>query len=62
MKYSEDYIESLAKEQMVVDRETIMSEFDNHMMREGYTVSDKSRSSVVLTSRTYSYINSFWVV
>ena len=50
MKYSEDYIGSLAKEQMVVDRETIMSEFDNHMMREGYTVSDKSRSSVILTS------------
>ena len=62
MKYSEDYIGSLEKEQMVVDRETIMSEFDNHMMREGYTVSDKSRSSVILTRRTYSYINSFWVV
>lgn len=62
MKYSEDYIESLAKEQMVVDRETIMSEFDNQMMREGYTVSDKSRSSVILTRRTNSYINSFWVV
>ena len=50
MKYSEDYIGSLAKEQMVVDRETIMSEFDNHMMREGYPVFDKSRSSVILTS------------
>ena len=54
-----DYIGSLDKEKMSVDRDTIMSALDNFMSKEGYTVSKKSRGSVILASRTYSYTNAF---
>ena len=54
-----DYIGSLDKEKMGVDRDAIMSALDNFMSKEGYTVSDKSRGSVILASRTYSYTNAF---
>lgn len=54
-----DYIGSLDKEKMSVDRDAIMSALDNFMSKEGYTVSEKSRGSVILTSRTYSYTNAF---
>lgn len=54
-----DYIGSLDKEKMSIDRDAIMSALDNFMLKEGYTVSEKSRGSVILASRTYSYTNAF---
>lgn len=54
-----DYIGSLDKEKMSVDRDDIMSTLDNFMSKEGYEVSEKSRGSFILASRTYSYTNAF---
>ena len=54
-----DYIGSLDKEKMSIDRDAIMSALDNFMSKEGYMVSEKSRGSVILASRTYSYTNAF---
>lgn len=54
-----DYIGSLDKEKMSVDRDAIMSALDNFMSKEGYMVSEKSRGSFILASRTYSYTNAF---
>jgi predicted nucleotidyltransferase component of viral defense system len=55
-----DYIGSLDKEKMGVDRDAIMSALDNFMLKEGYALSkEKSRCSVILASRTYSYTNAF---
>ena len=55
-----DYIGSLDKEKMSVDRDAIVSALDNFMSKEGYAVSpEKSRGSVILASRVYSYTNAF---
>ena len=55
-----DYIGSLDKEKMGVDRDAIMSALDSFMLKEGYALSkEKSRGSVILASRTYSYTNAF---
>lgn len=54
-----DYIGSLEKEKTLEDKEVILESLDSFMVREGYTISDKSRSSVILASRTYSYTNAF---
>jgi predicted nucleotidyltransferase component of viral defense system len=55
-----DYIGSLDKEKMGVDRDAIMSALDSFMLKEGYALSkEKSRGSVILASRSYSYTNAF---
>lgn len=55
-----DYIGSLDKEKMSVDRDAIMSALDSFMLKDGYALSkEKSRGSVILASRTYSYTNAF---
>ena len=55
-----DYIGSLDKGKMGIDRDAIMSALDNFMLKEGYALSkEKSRGSVILASRTYSYTNAF---
>lgn len=54
-----DYIGSLEKEETLEDKELILKALDEFMVREGYTVSDKSRGSVILASRTYAYTNAF---
>ena len=55
-----DYIGSLDKEKMIVDRDAIMSALDSFMLKDGYALSkEKSRGSVILASRTYSYTNAF---
>ena len=54
-----DYVESLEKEQTLKDRERILESLDNYMLKEGYSVSSKSRGSAILASRTYAYINAY---
>ena len=54
-----DYVGSLEKEQTLKDRERILESLDNYMLKEGYSVSSKSRGSAILVSRTYAYINSY---
>ena len=54
-----DYIGSLEKEQTLKDKELILESLDAFMVKEGYSVSDKSRGSVILASRTYTYTNAF---
>lgn len=54
-----DYIGSLDKDITSRERDLIMDALDNFMLKEGYNVSSKSRGSVVLGSRTYSYMNAF---
>ena len=54
-----DYIGSLEKDKTLEDKELILKALDEFMVREGYTVSDKSRGSVILASRTYAYTNAF---
>lgn len=54
-----DYIGSLEKDKTLEDKELILKALDEFMVREGYTVSDKSRGSVILVSRTYAYTNAF---
>ena len=54
-----DYVGSLEKEQTLKDRERILESLDNYMLKEGYSVSSKSRGSAILASRTYTYINAY---
>lgn len=54
-----DYVGSLEKEQTLKDRERILESLDNFMLKEGYSVSSKSRGSAILASRTYAYINAY---
>ena len=55
-----DYIGSLDKGKMGIDRDAIMSALDSFMLKDGYALSkEKSRGSVILASRTYSYTNAF---
>ena len=54
-----DYIGSLEKDKALQDREKILNSLDNYMLKEGYNISSKSRGSVILTSRTYSYANAY---
>ena len=54
-----DYIGSLEKEQTLKDKKLILEALDAFMVKEGYSVSDKSRGSVILASRTYAYTNAF---
>ena len=54
-----DYVGSLEKEQTLKDRERILELLDNYMLKEGYSVSSKSRGSAILASRTYAYINAY---
>ena len=53
-----DYHYHLEKEKALEDRELILNELDNFMIKDGYWVSTKSRGSAILASRTYSYVNS----
>ena len=52
-----DYIGSLDKEKASKDRDIIMDALDNYMLGEDYEISSKSRGSVILASRTYSFTN-----
>lgn len=52
-----DYIGSLDKEKASQDRDKIMETLDNYMLGEDYEISSKSRGSVILASRTYTFIN-----
>ena len=54
-----DYIGTLDREETIKDRKIIMNSLDAFMSREGYVVSTKSRGSVILDSRTYSFMNAF---
>ena len=54
-----DYVGSLEKEQTLKDRERILESLDNYMLKEGYSVSSKSRGSAILASRTHAYINAY---
>ena len=54
-----DYVGSLEKEQTLKDRERILESLDTYMLKEGYSVSSKSRGSAILVSRTYAYINAY---
>ena len=54
-----DYVGSLEKEQTLKDRERILESLDNYMLKEGYSVSSKSRGSAILVSRTDAYINAY---
>ena len=54
-----DYVGSLEKEQTLKDRERILESLDNYMLKEGYSISSKSRGSAILVSRTYAYINAY---
>lgn len=54
-----DYVGSLDKETASKDRNSIMNILDNFMVKEGYSLSDKTRGSIILASRTYSFINAF---
>jgi predicted nucleotidyltransferase component of viral defense system len=54
-----DYVGSLDKVIASKDRDSILDGLDNFMLKEGYAVSNKSRGSVILASRTYSFINAF---
>ena len=54
-----DYVGSLEKEQTLKDRERILESLDSYMLKEGYSVSSKSRGSAILASRTYAYINAY---
>ena len=54
-----DYVGSLEKEQTLKGRERILESLDNYMLKEGYSVSSKSRGSAILVSRTYAYINAY---
>ena len=51
-----DYHRSLDKHEAAKDRELLLQELDDFAKREGYSVSNKSRDSAILASRTYSYL------
>lgn len=52
-----DYHRHLDKDKALIDRESLISELDAYMKSNDYLISSKSRGSVILASRTYSYIN-----
>lgn len=52
-----DYIGSLDKEKASQDRDIIMGTLDNYMISEDYEISSKSRGSIILASRTYTFTN-----
>lgn len=52
-----DYIGSIDKETAAKDKQEIFDRLDDYMIREGYTISSKSRGSAILESRVYSYRN-----
>ena len=52
-----DYIGSLDKEKASQDRDIIMDALDNYMISEDYEISSKSRGSIILASRTYTFTN-----
>lgn len=52
-----DYIGSIDKETAAKDKQEIFDGLDDYMIREGYTISSKSRGSAILESRVYSYRN-----
>ncbi len=54
-----DYVGSIDKETTKKDREHILATFDNEMRKEGYWISDKTRESYILSSRSYAYHNAF---
>lgn len=54
-----DYCGSLDKETVLKDRERLEKELDKYMVEEEYEISQKSRSSFALFSRTYRYKNAF---
>lgn len=53
-----DYHRYIDKDKAAEDRKAIIKELDNYMSSEGYEISDKTRESVILASRMYSYRNS----
>lgn len=53
-----DYIGSLDKETAFKDKSLISDLLDKHMLKQGYTLSNKDRSSVILLTRIYKYVNS----
>lgn len=53
-----DYHGFLEKDKVIQDGELILQELDEFMEKEGYLISDKSRGSLILSSRMYSYENS----
>lgn len=53
-----DYHRYLDKDKANKDKVLITQELDDYMVKEGYSISSKSRGSVILSSRTYSYLNS----
>ena len=52
-----DYHRCLDKDKTIKDRESIIQELDDFMQKEGYSISNKSRGSAILTSRTYLYLS-----
>ncbi len=52
-----DYIGSLDKEKASQDRDKIMDALDRYMFDEDYVISPKSRGSVILASRNYTFTN-----
>ena len=53
-----DYRRSIDKEIASSDKAVLADELDQYMLSQGYNVSAKSRTSVALVSRYYSYTNS----
>ena len=54
-----DYVGSIDKVKTRQDRINIIAALDEYMEDNGYVISNKSRGSVILESRNYSYINSY---
>ncbi len=52
-----DYHRHLDKDKATKDRVLILQELDDYMEKEGYSISNKSRGSTILSSRTYSYLS-----
>ena len=52
-----DYHRHLDKDKTFKDRKLILQELDDYMKKEGYSISNKSRGSAILVSRTYSYLS-----
>ena len=52
-----DYHQHLDKEKTIEDRKLILQELDDYMEKAGYSISNKSRGSAILSSRTYSYFS-----
>ncbi len=52
-----DYHGSLDKDEAAKDRELLLRELDDYAKYEGYSLSNKSRNSAILASRSYSFLN-----